>query len=132
MSMLYKKNDTISLVSKKYQGLTSDELKQTIRAMLYLSDFEQITIPANSNAPYVAPYDGFIYYGIVGSSGNPPKGISDVIYKNGTIQINIVQWWQSGYIGGNSYALVIPVKKGETLYDGSANRTAYARYYKGA
>ena len=132
MSMLYKKNDVISLVSKKYQGLMSDELKQTIKDMLYLSDFEQITIPANSNAPYVAPYNGFIYYFIAGSTGNAPRGISDVIYKNGTIQINISQWWQAGYIGGNSYALVIPVRKGETLYDGSANRAAYARYYKGA
>lgn len=132
MSMLYKdENDIVKTVAKKYEGIP-DALKQTIRAMLYLSDFEQITIPANSNAPYVAPYDGFIYYGITGSIGNAPQGISDTIYKNGTIQINITQMWLGRYIGRNAYALVIPIKKGETLYDGSASRSAYARYYKGA
>lgn len=102
-----------------------DQMKDYIRKQNVLSAFESITISTDSNNPTPVPYDGFILFQVTGNS----REVAELsVYVNGTL---------IGMTRAASYAsrdaeqcILLPVKKGDTVYASPVVSASQARFYK--
>lgn len=121
--VIWKRN--ISQTRSIQMGTMNLALKEYVRNQNILSDWETITLSANSSSPTEMPYDGIL---------NIMWGIVNV--NNGYIRSVVVNSVKTTIFGvspsstGTNPTIQITVKKGDLVYLSDPSVTNNIRYYK--